>query len=55
VGPNARIFALLRRFASTSIRRRLTLKLCEKLGFWRSEPSNARLAVGQSQNPIKPM
>ena len=55
VGPNARISALLRRFASTSIKRRLTLKLSEKLGFWRSEPSNAGLAVGQSQNPIKPM
>jgi len=55
VGPNARISALLRRLASTSIKRRLTLKLSEKLGFWRSEPSNAGLAVGQSPNPIKPM
>ena len=46
VGPSARISALLRRFAPTSIKRRLTLKLSEKIGFWHSEPSNAPLAIG---------
>jgi short-subunit dehydrogenase len=46
VGPSARISALLRRFAPTGIKRRLTLKLSEKIGFWHSEPSNAALAIG---------
>ena len=46
VGPSARISALLRRFAPTSVKRRLTLKLSEKIGFWHSEPSNAALAIG---------
>lgn len=38
VGPSAKISALLRRFAPTSLKRRLTLKLSEKIGFWHSEP-----------------
>jgi short-subunit dehydrogenase len=38
VGPSARIAALLRRFAPITVKRRLTLKLSEKIGFWHSTP-----------------
>lgn len=34
VGPSARISALLRRIAPVSVKRRLTLTLAEKIGFW---------------------
>jgi short-subunit dehydrogenase len=51
VGPSARISALLRRFAPTSLKRRLTLKLSEKIGFWHSESGEtgrAELVIGRS-------
>jgi len=49
VGPSARISALLRRFAPTSIKRRLTLKLSQEIGFWHSEPNKSRLAIGRTK------
>ena len=51
VDPSARISALLRRFAPTSLKRRLTLKLSEKIGFWHSESGEtgrAELVIGRS-------